>query len=141
MPTEAKLVQTTLRSLTAIAAIAWAGGCDSRTAGYPALGDVSGQVTEGGQPVANVMVMFQPLAPGRASAGTTDASGRYTLQYTDVARGAMVGEHVVSLTEVVDDTDPKATLRSRKGLNRTFSCTVQPGRNTFDIDLNASPSP
>jgi hypothetical protein len=54
----------------------------------------------------------------------------------------LVGEHVVSLTEGVDDTDPRATLRrSRPGLNRTFSCTVQPGRNTFDIDLNASPSP
>ena len=128
-------MRTTFLSLATAAALTAAVGCNSRTAGYPPLGEVSGQVTSGGQPVPSVVVMFQPVAPGRASTGTTDASGRYTLQYTEVARGAMVGEHVVSLSEDVDDTDPKATLRSRKGLNKKFSFTVEPGKNMFDIVL------
>ncbi len=123
-------------SAVALIACLLAAGCDSRTANYPPLGDVAGLVTEGGRPVANVMVVFQPVAGGRASTGTTDASGRYTLDYTDVARGAMVGEHAVSLAAVVGTTSPKATLGAVEGLEKRFLFTVKAGKNTFDLDLD-----
>jgi len=112
-----------------------ASGCNARTAGYPSLGEVSGLVTSGGQPLAKVSVTFQPVAGGRSSVGVTDATGRYTLVYTDAAAGAMVGEHTVSLTEELDESDPRATMRVRKGLDRKFSFTVAKGKNTFDIEI------
>jgi len=112
-------------------------GCNSRAAGYPPLGDVTGLVTSGGQPLANVSVTFQPVAGGRSSVGMTDATGRYRLVYTDAAAGAMVGEHTVWLSEEPDESDPRATLRVRKGLDRKFSFTVAKGKNTFDIDIAA----
>jgi hypothetical protein len=121
-------------SMIAVSALVSA-GCNSRTAGYPPLGQVSGVVTSGGQPLPNITVTFQPVAGGRSSAGTTDASGRYTLAYTDAAKGAMVGEHAVSLAEEPDDSDPRATQRVRKGLDRKLSFTVEKGQNVFDIEI------
>jgi hypothetical protein len=117
----------------ALAAIV--GGCNSRTAGYPPLGDVTGRVTEGGRPVANVTVVFQPAAGGRASTATTDSSGRYSLRYTDVAWGAMVGMHEVSLAGAVSTAEPQETLQSQTGSGQRHSFTVQPGKNTFDIEI------
>lgn len=110
-------------------------GCSSRTAGYPPLGDVTGVLTNGGQPVAGVTVLFQPTAGGRASVGVTDAAGRYTLRYTEAADGAMVGDHTVTLSRDPDAADPSATTRTTKGLDKTFSFTVKPGRQTFDIEI------
>lgn len=129
-------MRTTALWLTTIAALLLAGGCNSRTADYPPLGEVTGQVTGSGQPMANIIVFFQPAAGGRASTGKTDATGRYTLQFTDAARGAVVGEHAVSLSEsFMDNTNPNASLQSKKGLKKRFSCTVKPGTNTFDIEV------
>jgi hypothetical protein len=124
-------------SMIAVAALVSA-GCNSRTAGYPPLGQVSGVVTSGGQPLPNITVTFQPVAGGRSSAGTTDASGRYTLAYTDAAKGAMVGEHAVLLAEEPDDSDPRATQRVRKGLDRKLSFTVEKGQNVFDIEITGN---
>jgi hypothetical protein len=129
-------MRTTALWLSAIAVLLLAGGCNARTAKYPPLGQVTGKVTSRGQPMPNIVVFFQPTAGGRASTGMTDAKGRYTLQYTDAARGAMVGEHVVSLSEsFMNNTDPNASLQSPQGLKKTFSFMVKPGRNTFDIEL------
>lgn len=108
--------------------------CNARTAGYPPLGRVTGVVTRGGQPVAGVTVLFQPVAGGRASAGVTDSTGRYTLRFTEVADGAMVGDHTVTLSVDPDESDARATLRRVEGLGKQFSFTVKPGRNTFAIE-------
>jgi len=137
MPTNAHPMRTTALWLLTIAALLLAGGCNARTAKYPPLGEVTGKVTSRGQPMANIVVFFQPTAGGRASTGTTDASGRYLLHYTDAARGAIVGEHVVSLTEsFMNNTDPNASLLSPHGLKKKFSFTVNPGRNTFGIEIS-----
>jgi len=109
--------------------------CNARTARYPPLGKVTGIVTRGGQPLAGVTVLFQPVAGGRASAGVTDSTGRYTLRYTEVADGAMVGDHVVTLSVDPDESNARATLRVVKGLGKQFSFTVQKGKQTFDIEI------
>jgi hypothetical protein len=122
-------------ALFAVAIVALASPCcNSRTAGYPPLGKVTGVVTRGGQPVAGVTVLFQPVAGGRASVGVTDSTGRYTLRYTEVADGAMVGDHTVTLSVDPDESDTRATLRRVEGLGKQFSFTVKPGRNTFAIE-------
>jgi hypothetical protein len=82
-----------------------------------------------------VTVLFQPVAGGRASAGVTDSTGRYTLRYTEVADGAMVGDHVVTLSVDPDESNARATLRVVKGLGKQFSFTVQKGKQTFDIEI------
>jgi len=123
-------------ALFAVAIVAFASPCcNARTAGYPPLGRVTGVVTRGGQPVAGVTVLFQPVAGGRASAGVTDSRRRYTLCYTEVADGAMVGDPTVTLSVDPDESDTNATLRVAKGFDKQFSFTVKPGRNTFDIEI------
>src|SRR5262245_13072161 len=73
---------------------------------------VSGQVTLDGKPVANVAVMFQPVAtqgnnnPGPGSTGVTDADGRYTLKLIGKeTNGAVVGKHKVRITNFSPPTD------------------------------------
>jgi hypothetical protein len=109
--------------------------CNSRTAGYPPLGKVTGIVTRAGQPLAGVTVLFQPVAGGRASGGVTDSAGRYTLRHTEAADGAMVGDHTVTLSVDPDESDARATLRRVEGLGKQFSFTVKPGWNTFTIKI------
>lgn len=68
------------------------------------LGNVSGQVTMDGQPLANVMVTFIPTGGGNASTGVTDASGRYQLVHPS-GRGAELGTHTVRVTTVQTASD------------------------------------
>lgn len=110
--------------------------CNARTSRYPPLGQVTGVVSCGGEPLPNIIVMFQPVAGGRASTGITDAEGRYSLRYTEVSDGAMVGDHTVTLSEPLDESDPRATMRTaRKGLAKQFSFAVQKGKQALDIDV------
>jgi hypothetical protein len=142
---------TNMRSGAFLAVVAVLGfwgilGCSGRTAGYPPLGLVSGTVTFEGQPVSGVIVTFQPVERGRPSTGKTDAAGRYALEFTEVAKGAMVGRHDVSFERPPTDEDLKAAdakQRSRKpgalaaALSRRTTCDVPAGRTTFDIELSA----
>ncbi len=72
----------------------------------PELGQVTGVVTLNDEPLANVIVIFQPepqTAPDgktntwAASIGTTDSSGHYLLSSVKDVRGAAVGEHRVEI--------------------------------------------
>jgi hypothetical protein len=69
-------------------------GCDGRT-----VAPVSGRVTLNGQPLPNVLVLFEPMGsdnPGLGSVGKTDADGRFVLRQIQPDRlGALVGEHRV----------------------------------------------
>ncbi len=68
-----------------------AAGC-----GNPEMGRVSGRITNGGKPVAGVMVMF--YTPNRpVSRAITDADGRYTLSTRRLGDGAYAGRHKVAL--------------------------------------------
>lgn len=77
--------------LLAGAVLVFALGCSS---GGPDIVDVSGTVTRNGQPVPNIDVYFQPT-DGRPSLGTTDAQGRFSMQYTHDQSGVRVGNHTV----------------------------------------------
>jgi hypothetical protein len=97
-----------LRRLAPLAAVAvLAVGCSR---GEYETAEVSGRVTLNGQPVANVAVMFQPVAPegninpGPGSYGVTDADGRYHLILVGKeSKGAVVGKHMVRISNH-DDT-------------------------------------
>jgi hypothetical protein len=73
---------------------------------------VSGRITRNGAPVANMAVLFQPIAtsdnkePGPGSTGVTDSDGRYTLTLVGRStRGAVIGKHKVKITPMAQDAD------------------------------------
>jgi hypothetical protein len=80
------------------------------------LASVSGRVTLGGKPLANINVTLQPLArsgnrgeAGPGSYGVSNADGRFQLKTFDGKSGAVVGTHVVLLA--VHDTRPSKSDR------------------------------
>jgi hypothetical protein len=119
-----------------------AGGC-GRPSHLPELGDVSGTVTLDGRPFAKANVAFEP-GQGRPSLGTTDAQGRYTLEFAGGYKGAVLGRHTVRIgtegyfpsadggVEFVAESVPAAY-----NTQSTLAADVQRGRNEFDFDLSS----
>lgn len=66
----------------------------------PGLAPASGIVRLNGEPVKGASVTFIPVKGGRPGAGTTDATGRYTIKTYEDATGGIVGEHKVSVTKI-----------------------------------------
>jgi hypothetical protein len=102
---------------------------------------VSGRVTMNGKPLANVAVLFQPMAtpnniePGPGSTGTTDGDGHYTLTLVGKdSKGAVVGKHKVQITMMnKDDSDDDRPHRVKR-LPAKYS-----GKNTkLEYDVPAS---
>ncbi len=124
-----------------------AAGCGSG----PVYAPVSGTVTLDGQPLAGVMVLFQPAAAagssdagGVGSTARTDAQGKYTLAAStpDPRPGALVGRHTVRIATpppagaATGDPDSDAA-NAPKGA-KAFRDPVPPRYNTatelsFDV--------
>ncbi len=60
----------------------------------PTVVPVTGIVSRGGKPVANLYLTFMP-DNGRPSWGTTDAEGKFKLNYDREQDGAVTGKHKV----------------------------------------------
>jgi hypothetical protein len=111
---------------------------------------VSGVVTLDGKPLAGAIVNFQPapepavLEPGVASAGTTDASGRFTLtQIYPEATGARIGRHRVSVTTKDAEGTPERVPAPYNDDSKTTLFFVVPsgGTSEANIDLISSGTP
>lgn len=96
-------------------------GCGGTSDGFDYQA-VSGTVQLDGQPLADATVAFVPqstsLKAGRPSTGITDAEGKFALTALSGTNGAVVGEHLVTIsTEKVDMTTQevlaKETLPAR----------------------------
>jgi hypothetical protein len=71
-------------------------GCNASSDTVP----VTGKVTKGGQPIAGADITFIPTAKeGKPAAGTTDASGVYTLTTSVHGDGALPGSYKVTITK------------------------------------------
>lgn len=134
--------------LTAMAVSIIGCGNDRRSA------PVSGTVTNDGQPVADVVVRFQPvgggntkqLEAGMGSYGKTDASGRFVMRFTDDdSTGAMIGDHTVIIDELTpadsEDNDaggldeaPTSRI-PQKWAAGTVQFSVKEGSNEANFDL------
>jgi hypothetical protein len=120
------------------------GGCGGP---YANLGRVSGKVTLAGQPLADAIVTFSPAGPGSPSTARTDSSGSYTLMFTRGVKGAVVGDHNVTISTHRDadtDGDPptaevpeKVPFKYRKP--GELKATVKKGSNMIDFPLEAGP--
>ncbi len=118
-------------------------GC-SRPAHIPELGEVAGQVTLDGQPLANATVTFAP-PKGRPSLGTTDADGRFLLTFIGDFMGAMVGPHTVRISteQYIEKPDGmteyvKETLPPWYNAASELTAEVRPGLNEFVFDLSSA---
>ncbi len=92
----------------AVVAVAVCGCSGSK---YP-LANVSGVVVLDGQPLEGAKLVFSPKGdsgnpfPGPRSSGKTDAEGRFRLITTEGDSGAVVGDHRVRITTLLQAGDP-----------------------------------
>ncbi|MBN2293372.1 MAG: hypothetical protein JXM70_13165 [Pirellulales bacterium] len=66
---------------------------------------VTGTVTVNGKPANGFYVVFNP-PKGRPANGTTDSQGRFSLSTFDPGDGAVLGEHVVTITDAFPQGPP-----------------------------------
>src|SRR4029077_20438615 len=120
-------------------------GCgDSKVA------SVSGTVKLDGEPLANAVVIFQPLGdgqmnPGVGSIGRTNDKGEYRLRLIDGGNGAIRGMHRVEISCPVDDgenrpdedraTKPQNKVPDRYNADSKVTYEVKAGKNKADFDL------
>lgn len=95
--------------VAAIAAFALT--CSGCGPGGEELGQVTGTVTQNGQPVEGGMLEFTPSGGGRVSVATTDAEGKYVLMYTKDRNGAELGKHTVSIQMGMMPADPPEEMQ------------------------------
>lgn len=117
---------------------------------------VTGTVTSGGQPVADIIVRFQPVGKGDTSKpeagmgsyGKTDSQGRFKLLFSDNnSSGAIIGEHVVTIDELTPESEanddaggigkPEKSRVPKKWCDGSARFTVTEGSNTADFDLDS----
>src|SRR5262249_49022208 len=84
--------------------VAAAPGCSRRPANVVR---VKGKVTLGGQPLAGAVVTFSPTGPGNSSIGRTNGEGEYKLSHSAGVDGAVIGDHIVTIT-TQQDANPSA---------------------------------
>jgi hypothetical protein len=146
-------VRSTLPVLTALGLVLSLAGC-SGDANMPPLGKVHGKVTYKGKPLDAGHVVFTPASgkggeTGQVATGEIDSSGNYEMTTFSTGDGAILGQHVVTVTAQKGDMPkPDATGRINYVLpkNETpakyasadkspLRCTVVAGGTTFDIEL------
>ncbi len=105
----------------------------------PEVGNVRGQVTLDGQPLAEAKITFSPIAEARGSFGTTDANGYYKLEYTFDKAGALVGEHRVSILsgEGEGESAKDPLLPASYNTDTKLTAEVKAGSNTIDFKLTS----
>jgi hypothetical protein len=121
---------------------------------------VSGKVTMDGEPLAGVLVSFQPVAKegtveaGPGSQATTDAKGEFTLTASTGEKGAVVGKHRVIISRLhpeIGGRDERAPrggwplgdeVPSQYSSESTLTFDVPPGGTTkADFPLTTAPPP
>jgi hypothetical protein len=124
--------------------------------------EVEGTILWKKKPLKNVEVQFLPdveqQTRGPRSTALTDEQGHYTLLFDDDQPGAVVGHHLIVLSEIVEETqrgrkgeghgagsreEPNTQTASRlhipdqynKATTTPLKREVQPGSQTIDLDL------
>ena len=120
-------------------------GCSKR----PKLAEVSGRITMGGQPLADIEIKFIPDPEegnsGRYSIGKTDSEGFYQMEYFDESKkpGVSIGVNRIVLRDLVSAYSGRddVPIPSRIGQDYSRAATtplsyeVVAGPQEFNIDL------
>jgi len=105
----------------------------------PDLAPVSGVVTVKGQPVANLMVQYEPTdVAGGLSFGVTDNQGRFQLKYKGQKSGAPVGTHRVRI-QVANEAEapPEEMIPPKFNTDSQLTATVTakgPNEATYNLE-------
>jgi hypothetical protein len=130
-----------LRSLLLTIVFVAVAGCGGSN--LPDLGQVSGTVTFEGKPLSGALVEFVP-ENGRPSFAETASDGTYSLNYLPDAPGAVVGKHLVRITqnpvtgEVGDNEKVEKKLDPipmKYNKNTILEAEVTSGSNVVDFEL------
>ena len=123
--------------------------------GESKVASVSGTVKLDGEPLANAVVIFQPVGdgktnPGVGSIGRTNDRGEYRLCLIGGSNGAVRGTHRVEISCPIDDgqncpDEDRATKPPNKVPNRYNAASkmiyeVKSGANKADFDLTSDKS-
>jgi hypothetical protein len=107
------------------------------------MADVQGTVIIDGRPFAHGTVMFAPVAggtsqnSGRPAFGPLKENGRFELN-TGGKKGAVVGEHWVTIFAVADPNNSSASRPSFERVAVPKRIQVEPGKqNVVEIKLSA----
>lgn len=73
--------------------------CSSSDSHRPKTYHVSGQITQGGQPLAGANVTFHGTDGSQSAVGVTDDQGQYTLTTFTTGDGAVAGEYQVTVNK------------------------------------------
>lgn len=136
--------QITLWGAASLLCLCAVAGCGSDSD----LAAVTGRITLNGRPLEGAIVQFQPVGQaGSPSAGITDEDGRYELMFTFNRRGAMVGEHRVTIRTAAiyyedEDCDCEKAdpIPPEYNDNTELVRIVEPSGNSFDFDLTSPAS-
>lgn len=126
-------------------------GCGGGASDAPDTNAVTGKVTNGSEPLADIRVDFVPTGEGLPCSGTTDAEGVYTISRHTGTPGAPAGNYRVVLTDTKATVDASAysaggktapTAASsripekwQKSETSPQSVEVKAGDNVIDIDV------
>jgi hypothetical protein len=95
-------------ALVCLVCLVFVAGCGRRVE----MGQVTGTVRAGGQPLANVLVTYIPATDGPTAPvrlmGTTDASGAYRLRTEQLEEGAAPGPYKVIIEDLAIYSAPRA---------------------------------
>ena len=103
---------------------------------------VEGIVTLDGDPLPNAELKFYPTE-GRASMGTTDATGHYELMFTYDEPGAAPGTHSIEISTAIPESDERGAaiapelLPTKYNTQTELSEEVSDGKNEINFDLKS----
>jgi hypothetical protein len=104
---------------------------------------VSGIVKMDGEPLADVLVTFQPtgdtMNPGPGSSGKTNENGEFTLKVIgENQQGAVIGMHTVQIQRMgASKTAPKIDIPHKYNSLTELKYEVKRGSNTANFDLKS----
>ncbi len=117
----------------------------------PQLVPVSGVVNYKGKPIGKINVLFMPPAgsKGMMAEGTTDETGKFTLQTKEPGDGAIVGDYGVAFKFVPDEVPAMPGFAGAKKVvspipekygdaaksGHTAKVTTDKSKNNFTFDL------
>jgi hypothetical protein len=148
-------VRTATLLLTALFLAATAVGCGSDFV-KPKLGKVHGKVTYKGKPVEGGHIVFTPATgkggeTGQTATGEINSDGTFDLTTFDTGDGAILGQHIVTVTVTergYTPPQPDASGRIEYRLPKNVApkkyekvdssplrYTVNEGKNEFEIEL------
>ncbi|MFO0942675.1 MAG: hypothetical protein U0930_18210 [Pirellulales bacterium] len=122
-------------------------GCGS---GDPSIVPAGGVVNFQGKPIGKINVMLMPTSSsGKIAEGTTDESGKFTLQTMEPGDGAMVGEYKVGFKFVPDEVPAMPGFEGAKKIvspipekyadpaksGHTAKVEADKSKNNFTFDL------